>query len=159
VWAVRTSQETHYVSAAEPSWLMLCGETVAVCCETRTEHTDTLCGQCVPHRRHRYTVWAVRTSHGTQMLCMGSPYLIESTQMLCVGRMHIFSVLNANLLFTQYPRASTKHQNCVPEFEQAWRSRLPLAAEFCDPTCILFTRKTGRNCFMKCSETFGADRM
>jgi hypothetical protein len=24
---------------------MLCGETVAVCCENRTEHTDTLCGQ------------------------------------------------------------------------------------------------------------------
>jgi hypothetical protein len=31
---------------------MLCGETVAVCCENRTEHTDTLCGQSVPHRRH-----------------------------------------------------------------------------------------------------------
>jgi hypothetical protein len=31
---------------------MLCGETVAVCCENRTEHTDTLCGQSVPHRKH-----------------------------------------------------------------------------------------------------------
>jgi hypothetical protein len=38
-------QETHHVSAAEPNRLMLCGETVAVCCENRTEHTGTLCEQ------------------------------------------------------------------------------------------------------------------
>jgi hypothetical protein len=37
---VRTSQETHYVSATEPNRLMLLGETVAVCCENHTEHTD-----------------------------------------------------------------------------------------------------------------------
>jgi hypothetical protein len=49
---VRTSQETHHVFATEPNQLMLCGETVAVCCENRTEHTDTVCGQSVPHRRH-----------------------------------------------------------------------------------------------------------
>jgi hypothetical protein len=42
---VRTSHETHYVSATEPSRLMLFGETVAVHCENHTEHTDTLCGQ------------------------------------------------------------------------------------------------------------------
>jgi hypothetical protein len=42
---VRTSQEAHYVSAAEPNWLMLCGETVAGYCKNRTELTDTLCGQ------------------------------------------------------------------------------------------------------------------
>jgi hypothetical protein len=35
---VRTSQETHYVSATETNWLMLCGETVAVYCENHTEH-------------------------------------------------------------------------------------------------------------------------
>jgi hypothetical protein len=51
VWAVRTSQETHHVSATEPNRLMLCGETVAVSCENRTEHTDTL--------------WAVPTSQET----------------------------------------------------------------------------------------------
>jgi hypothetical protein len=34
---------------------MLCGETVAVCCENRTEHTDTL--------------WTVRTSQETQIHC------------------------------------------------------------------------------------------
>jgi hypothetical protein len=49
---VRTSQETQHVSATEPNRLMLCGETVAVCCENRMEHTDTLCGQSVPHRKH-----------------------------------------------------------------------------------------------------------
>jgi hypothetical protein len=38
----RTSQETHYVSAAEPSRLILYGETVAVYCENRTEDTDTV---------------------------------------------------------------------------------------------------------------------
>jgi hypothetical protein len=43
LWAVRTSQETHHVSAVEPNRLMLRGETVAICCENRTEHTDTLC--------------------------------------------------------------------------------------------------------------------
>jgi hypothetical protein len=50
--SVRTSQQTHHVSATEPNRLLLCGETVAVCCENRTEHTDTLCGQSVPHWKH-----------------------------------------------------------------------------------------------------------
>jgi hypothetical protein len=39
---VRTSQETHYISATKSSRLMLFGETVAVYCENHTEHTDTL---------------------------------------------------------------------------------------------------------------------
>jgi thioredoxin-related protein len=39
---VRTSQETHYISATEPNRLMLFGETVAVYCENHTEHTDTV---------------------------------------------------------------------------------------------------------------------
>jgi UDP-glucose 6-dehydrogenase len=39
---VRTSQETHYVSATELNRLMLFGETVAVYCENHTEHTDTV---------------------------------------------------------------------------------------------------------------------
>jgi hypothetical protein len=51
--SIRASQETHLVSATEPNRLMLCGETVAVCCENRTEHTDTL--------------WAVRTSQETHV--------------------------------------------------------------------------------------------
>jgi hypothetical protein len=45
LWAVRTSQETHYISTTELNRLMLFGKTVAVCCENRTEHTDTLCWQ------------------------------------------------------------------------------------------------------------------
>jgi hypothetical protein len=43
--SVRTSQETHYVSATKTNWLMLFRETVAVYCENHTEHTDTLCGR------------------------------------------------------------------------------------------------------------------
>jgi hypothetical protein len=38
---VRTSQETHYVSALDSNQLMLFGETVAVYCENHTEHIDT----------------------------------------------------------------------------------------------------------------------
>jgi hypothetical protein len=45
-WAlVRTSKETHYVSATEPNRLMLFGETVAVYREDHTEDISTLCGQ------------------------------------------------------------------------------------------------------------------
>jgi hypothetical protein len=39
---VRTSQETHYVSATKPNRLMLFRETVAVYCENHTEHTDSI---------------------------------------------------------------------------------------------------------------------
>jgi hypothetical protein len=39
---VRTSQETHYVSATKPNRLMLFREIVAVYCENHTEHTDTV---------------------------------------------------------------------------------------------------------------------
>jgi hypothetical protein len=37
--------ETHHISATKPNRLMLFKETVAVYCENRTEHTNTLCGQ------------------------------------------------------------------------------------------------------------------
>jgi hypothetical protein len=40
--SVRTSQETHYISATETNRLMLFRETVAVYCENHTEHTDTV---------------------------------------------------------------------------------------------------------------------
>jgi hypothetical protein len=46
---VRTSQETHYVSATKPNRLMLFGETVSVYRENHTKHTDI---QSVPHRNH-----------------------------------------------------------------------------------------------------------
>jgi hypothetical protein len=43
--SVRTSQDTHYVSATKPNHLLLFRETVAVYCENHTEHINTLCGQ------------------------------------------------------------------------------------------------------------------
>jgi hypothetical protein len=45
VCSVRTSQETHYVSATKPNRLMLFEETVAVYCENHAERTDALCRQ------------------------------------------------------------------------------------------------------------------
>jgi hypothetical protein len=59
LWADRTSQEIHRVSATEPNRLMLCEETVAVCWENRTEHTDTL--------------WAVRTSQESHHVSATGP--------------------------------------------------------------------------------------
>jgi thioredoxin-related protein len=50
--SVRTSQETHYVSATQPNRLMLFRKTVAVYRENHTEHTDT-----------------VRTSQETHYVC------------------------------------------------------------------------------------------
>jgi hypothetical protein len=54
---VRTSQETHYVTATKTNRLMLFRETVTVYCENHTEHTNTLWAgyiaiQFVPHRKH-----------------------------------------------------------------------------------------------------------
>jgi hypothetical protein len=65
--SVRTSQETHYISATEPNRLMLFRETVAVCYENRTEHTDTLCMQCFSLLKH--VVYIVTTwFQGVEML-------------------------------------------------------------------------------------------
>jgi hypothetical protein len=40
--SVRTSQETHYVSATKPNRLMLFREIIAVYCEKHTEHIHTV---------------------------------------------------------------------------------------------------------------------
>jgi hypothetical protein len=82
-----------HVSATELNKLMLCGESVAVCCADRTEHAYTLwavrtsqetllryraqpvnavwgksrCLVCGPYGTHRYTVWAVLTSQETRL--------------------------------------------------------------------------------------------
>jgi hypothetical protein len=45
--SVRTSQETHYISATKPNRLMLFREEFAVYCENYMEHNNTLCGQNV----------------------------------------------------------------------------------------------------------------
>jgi hypothetical protein len=41
--SVRTSQETHYISAIKPNRLILFKETVAVYSENHMENTNTLC--------------------------------------------------------------------------------------------------------------------
>jgi hypothetical protein len=67
-----TSQEAHHVSNTEPNRLMSCEETVAVCCENRTEHTDTL--------------WAVRTSQEIHHVSATEPnrlMLCEETVAVC----------------------------------------------------------------------------
>jgi hypothetical protein len=46
---VRTSQETHYVSATESNRLMMFRETVAVYCDNHMEHTYKLCVQNVEY--------------------------------------------------------------------------------------------------------------
>jgi hypothetical protein len=93
---VRTSQETHSISATEPNRLMLFGKTVAVCCENHTEHTDTvrtsqethyvsatepnrlmLFGEtvavcCENHTEHTDTVRTSQEPYGTRRY---SPYL------------------------------------------------------------------------------------
>jgi hypothetical protein len=55
---------------------MLCGETVAVCCENRTEHTDTL--------------WAVRTSQETYHVSTTEPNRLmlcgETVAVCCENR-------------------------------------------------------------------------
>jgi hypothetical protein len=43
--SVRTSQETHYVSATKPSRWMMFREIITVYCENHTEHINTLCEQ------------------------------------------------------------------------------------------------------------------
>jgi hypothetical protein len=89
---------------------MLCGETVAVCCENRTEHTDTvrtsqethyvstteptrlmLCGEtvavcCENRTEHTDTLWAVRTSQETHHVSTTEPtrlMLCEKTVAVC----------------------------------------------------------------------------
>jgi hypothetical protein len=56
---VRTSQETHYISATEPNRLKLFEEAIAVYCENNTEHIDT-----------------VRTSHETHYVSATEPNVL-----------------------------------------------------------------------------------
>jgi hypothetical protein len=59
--SVRTSQETHYVSATETNRLMLFREIIAVYCENRTEHTD-------PVRTSQETHYVAATESNRLML-------------------------------------------------------------------------------------------
>jgi hypothetical protein len=110
---LRTSQETHYVTATKPKRLILFGETVAVYCENHTEHTDTLCGQnaeSVPHKKHitsqlqspngyylgKQLLFIVGTIRNTQIHCVGrmqSPYLTGNTLR------HLYKVQTVNTIW------------------------------------------------------------
>jgi hypothetical protein len=66
VWAeyknsVRTSQETHYVSATKPNRLMLFREIIAVYCENHMEHMNTLHGPTVKYSMLKQMVHIVTT--------------------------------------------------------------------------------------------------
>jgi hypothetical protein len=119
---VRTSQETHYVTATETNRLILFGGTVAVYCENHTEHTDTvrtsqethyvstkepnrlmLFGEtvavyCENHTEHTDAVRTSQETHyvtatETNRLTMLVVRTIRYTQMQSVGRVKSLSVL------------------------------------------------------------------
>jgi hypothetical protein len=110
---VRTSQETHYVSNIEPNQLILFGEIVAVYCEDRTEHTDTLCGQNAefcniyisrPYLtgntiRLHYRAQPFNAVWGNSRCLLWEPY---RTQTHCVGRMQ------TSAMYTNPVRTSQK---------------------------------------------------
>jgi hypothetical protein len=97
--SVRTSQETHYVSATNPNRLMLFGETVAVYCENHTEHINTLPNNIYefgPYLtgntlRLSYKALPVNAVWGKQSLFIMRT--IRNTQIVCVGRMESLSTL------------------------------------------------------------------
>jgi hypothetical protein len=60
-YSVRTSQETHYVSATKPNRLMPFRETVAVYCENRTEHKNTVMGKMLSFTVLKQVVHIVTT--------------------------------------------------------------------------------------------------
>jgi hypothetical protein len=80
---VRTSQETHYVSASEPNRLMLDGETVAVYCENHTEHTDTVRTSQEPYGTHRYSPYLTGAIRNTQIQSVPHRNHTEHTDTLC----------------------------------------------------------------------------
>jgi hypothetical protein len=61
--SVRTSQETHYVSATKPNRLMLFRETVAVYCENHTELVLLQLANKNGIKKIKYPVWALFVSH------------------------------------------------------------------------------------------------
>jgi hypothetical protein len=83
---VRTSHETHYVSAPKPERLMLFRETVAVYCESHKEFTD-----------------AVRTSQETHYVSATEP-----NRLMLLGKQSLFTV--RTMLNTQIQSVPhTKH--------------------------------------------------
>jgi hypothetical protein len=99
--SVRTSQETHYVSATKPSRLMLCGETVAVYCENRTEHINTLLGTSVRTSQETHYVSATKPSR--LMLCG------ETVAVYCENRTEHINTLSGH--FSSYLTGDTLRLN------------------------------------------------
>jgi hypothetical protein len=124
LWAVRTPQETHHVSATEPNRLMLFGGRVVVYCENRTEHTHTTvvspyltgntsrlryraqpvnavwrnsrCLLCENHTEHTDTLWAVRTPQETHHVSATKP-----NQLMLCGEQSLFAVRTVRNTQTQ----------------------------------------------------------
>jgi hypothetical protein len=102
----RTSQETHDVSTTEPNRLMLCGETVAVCCESRTEHTDTVRTSQGTHRFSTIQPNRLMLCGETAAVCCEnrtehrySPYLTGDTLRLHYRAQPVNAVWGKQLLF------------------------------------------------------------
>jgi hypothetical protein len=76
---VRTSRETHYVSATEPNRLMLFWKTFAVYCENHTEHTNTFRRQSSEFYMLREVVYIVTTGrYRIKLRVIRSPCCIHS---------------------------------------------------------------------------------
>jgi hypothetical protein len=102
--SVRPSQETHYVSSTESTRSMLFEETVAVYCETRTEHTDTLRGYFSSYLigntlRLLYREHPVNAVRGNSRCLLWDPYgthrYTERLLQLVPHRKHITSLLQS----------------------------------------------------------------
>jgi hypothetical protein len=85
--------------------VMLCGETAAVCCENRTEHTDTL--------------WAVRTIQETRYFSATEPIWL-----CCVGKQPLFAVRTVRN--TQIQSGLVSGQDTGWSSEQVWTHCLSL---------------------------------
>jgi predicted Zn-dependent protease with MMP-like domain len=94
-----TSQETHYVSATKPNWLMLFRETVAVYCENHTEHRDI---QIYKH--------SVRTSQETYHVSATEPNRLmlfrETVAVYCENHTEHTNTLCGQL--EQFPTVTTE---------------------------------------------------
>jgi hypothetical protein len=102
--SVRTSQETHHVSTTEPNRLMLCGETVAVCYEIRTEHTDTL--------------WTVHTSQETYQFSGTEPNRL----MLCVETVAVCCENCTDILWAVRTWQKTHKFSSAQPVNAVWRN-------------------------------------
>jgi hypothetical protein len=105
--SVRTSQETHYVFVTEPNRLITFRASVAVYCENRMEHRDTLCEQN-----------AVRTSQETHYVSATEPNRLmlfeETATVYCENRMeHTGTLCGRNTNFYCVTAGGTYSNRCA----------------------------------------------